>query len=203
MAGGEISSYERIRSFFKPDDYYVFCDSGLYHREKLGVKPDLIVGDFDSHSMDDSSIETIVLPEEKDDTDSVSGVKAALNRGIKNFLLLGMTGRRMDHTLCNIYILDYITNRGGKALLVDDWSEMEVVGKERVVVDESYAYFSLIAWKGRCEGVNILNAAYPLLDGVIEPEYQYGVSNEPRKGGSSVWVEKGSLLLIKDWQKEK
>ena len=41
IAGGEINSYERIRSFFMPGDYYIFCDSGLVHKEKLLVEPDL------------------------------------------------------------------------------------------------------------------------------------------------------------------
>ena len=37
IAGGEIISYERIRSFFKPGDYYIFCDSGLVHKDKLQI----------------------------------------------------------------------------------------------------------------------------------------------------------------------
>ena len=203
IAGGEIISYERVRSFLKPEDYYIFCDSGLFHKEGLNVEPDLIIGDFDSHEKVDTGSEIITLPEMKDDTDSLSGVKLALKRGFKYFLLLGMTGRRMDHTLCNLYLLSYIKSHHGKALIVDDWSEMEVVEKEEVFISDSYAYFSLIAWKGKCEGVNIENALYPLSSAVIEPEYQYGISNEPLKGGSRVWVEKGSLLLIKDWRKEK
>ena len=203
IAGGEIISYERVRSFLKPEDYYIFCDSGLFHKEGLNVEPDLIIGDFDSHEKVDTGSEIITLPEMKDDTDSLSGVKLALKRGFKDFLLLGMTGRRTDHTLCNLYLLSYIKSHHGKALIVDDWSEMEVVEKEEVFISDSYAYFSLIAWKGKCEGVNIENALYPLSSAVIEPEYQYGISNEPLKGGSRVWVEKGSLLLIKDWRKEK
>ena len=203
IAGGEIISYERVRSFLKPEDYYIFCDSGLFHKEGLNVEPDLIIGDFDSHEKVDTGSEIITLPEMKDDPDSLSGVKLALKRGFKDFLLLGMTGRRMDHTLCNLYLLSYIKSHHGKALIVDDWSEMEVVEKEEVFISDSYAYFSLIAWKGKCEGVNIENALYPLSSAVIEPEYQYGISNEPLKGGSRVWVEKGSLLLIKDWRKEK
>ncbi|MGN0831967.1 MAG: thiamine diphosphokinase [Candidatus Ornithospirochaeta sp.] len=203
IAGGEIISYERVRSFLKPEDYYIFCDSGLFHKEGLNVEPDLIIGDFDSHEKVDTGSEIITLPEMKDDTDSLSGVKLALKRGFKDFLLLGMTGRRMDHTLCNLYLLSYIKSHHGKALIVDDWSEMEVVEKEEVFISDTYAYFSLFAWKGKCDGVNIENALYPLSSAVIEPEYQYGISNEPLKGGSRVWVEKGSLLLIKDWRKEK
>ena len=203
IAGGEIISYERVRSFLKPEDYYIFCDSGLFHKEGLNVEPDLIIGDFDSHEKVDTGSEIITLPEMKDDTDSLSGVKLALKRGFKDFLLLGMTGRRMDHTFCNLYLLAFIKSHNGRALIVDDWSEMEVVEKEKVFISDSYAYFSLIAWKGKCEGVNIENALYPLSSAVIEPEYQYGISNEPLKGGSRVWVEKGSLLLIKDWRKEK
>ena len=203
IAGGEIISYERVRSFLKPEDYYIFCDSGLFHKEGLNVEPDLIIGDFDSHEKVDTGSEIITLPEMKDDTDFLSGVKLALKRGFKDFLLLGMTGRRMDHTLCNLYLLSCIKSHHGRALIVDDWSEMEVVEKEEVFISDSYAYFSLIAWKGKCEGVNIENALYPLSSAVIEPEYQYGISNEPLKGGSRVWVEKGSLLLIKDWRKEK
>ena len=48
IGNAPIEKYELIRSHFKDDDYFVFCDGGLKHKEKLGVIPDFIVGDFDS-----------------------------------------------------------------------------------------------------------------------------------------------------------
>ena len=202
IGGGEISSYSLIKSYLKSDDYFIFCDSGLYHKEKLGVRIDKVIGDFDSHPVP-QGIESVILPSVKDDTDSLSGVKMAFELGFIDFLLLGMTGRRMDHTLANIYLLDFIEKKGGKGVIVDDWCQMEIVGSEKKAIPDTFPYFSLIAWKGRAEGINILNAAYPLQNAVIDSSYQYGISNEPKKGGSIVWVEKGSLLLIKDFKKEK
>ena len=49
--------------------------------------------------------ETIVLPCEKDDTDTVFAVKEALKRGFQDFLLIGVIGGRLDHTLGNVSLL--------------------------------------------------------------------------------------------------
>ena len=76
VGGGEIGNYSRARSFLKEGDYLVYCDSGLRHEEKLG-KADLIVGDFDSFFLGWRACEVIVLPEKKDDTDTIFGVKEA------------------------------------------------------------------------------------------------------------------------------
>ena len=75
VGGADIGNYDRIRERLRPEDYVVFCDSGLKHLEALGVRPGLIVGDFDSHENPHMDVETIVLPCEKDDTDTVYAVK--------------------------------------------------------------------------------------------------------------------------------
>jgi len=48
IGGADIKEYDRIRSYLSEDDFCIYCDSGLKHRKKLGIDPDLIVGDFDS-----------------------------------------------------------------------------------------------------------------------------------------------------------
>ena len=48
VSAAEIKNYEKISSYLQPDDYFVVCDGGLNHCKPLGIKPDLIVGDFDS-----------------------------------------------------------------------------------------------------------------------------------------------------------
>ena len=80
VGGADIGSYEYVRSLLSEEDFFVFCDSGLKHMDRLGVRPSLIVGDFDSHENPHLEAETIVLPREKDDTDTVYGVKEALRR---------------------------------------------------------------------------------------------------------------------------
>ena len=198
IGGADIGRYDRIRSYLRADDFYICCDSGLKHREGLGIVPDLIVGDFDSYENPRLNIETIVLPCEKDDTDTVFAAKEAVKRGFDSFLLIGAAGARLDHTLGNVSILLKLHALGREALLVDDYSEMEIVSKNPVYIDDSYPFFSLLNITGRARGITVKNAKYPLQGAEIDCTYQYGISNEVLPGDRAVVsVEEGELLLIK------
>ena len=201
VGGADISNYDRIIAHIKSDDFVIFCDSGLKHMEKLAVKPSLIVGDFDSHENPHLDVETIVLPCEKDDTDTVFAVKEAIKRGYKEFLLIGVIGARLDHTLGNVYILELLDELGLNGRIIDDYSEMELVSQEPAYIEDSYAYFSLINITGIAKGITIENAKYPLENGEIKCGYQYGVSNEVLPGKrTKISVNEGKLLLIKDYK---
>lgn len=198
IGGADIGCYERIRSHLRENDFIVCCDSGLRHREGLGAAPDLIVGDFDSHENPHANIETIVLPCEKDDTDTVYAVKEALRRGFVDFLLIGVIGGRLDHTIGNLSILLMLDSMGLQAVAVDDFSELQIVSDKPVQIDNRFAYFSLLNISGTASGVNITEAKYPLKDADISCEYQYGISNEVLPGKTAaVSVKTGRLLLIK------
>ena len=198
VGGAPIGDYPYIRSMLQESDYYVFCDSGLAHMESLGVNPDLIVGDFDSIENPHMDAETIVLPCEKDDTDTYFAAKEGLKRGYREFLLIGVIGARLDHSLGNVSILLYLASQNAKGVILDDYSQMEVVMNESVRIEYSWSYFSLLCLDGTAEGITVENAKYPLNDGVITSSYAYGVSNEVLPGKTAtVQVRKGSLLLIK------
>ena len=199
IGGADIGNYDFIRERISTDDYFIFCDSGLKHQEKLGVTPNLIIGDFDSYEKPQVEIETIVLPCEKDDTDTVFAVKEAVNRGFDDFLLIGAVGGRLDHTLCNVSILLKLYSIGKTAVIIDDYSDMQIVGRKTAFVDDSYAFFSLVNITGNAKGITVRNAKYPLKNAEITCDYQYGVSNEPLKGKiAEITVKDGELLLIKD-----
>ena len=200
VGGADINNYEFIRQTLCADDYVIFCDSGLKHLEQLQVKPNLIVGDFDSHENPHLAVETIVLPCEKDDTDTVYAVKEAVKRGFDDFLLVGVVGARLDHTLGNVSILLYLDSLGKKGCILDDYSEMEIVSSESASIDSAYSYFSLLNITGCAQGITITGAKYPLSSGEITCEYQYGISNEVLPGQTAqVSVAHGRLLLIKVW----
>ena len=198
IGGAQIINYDKIKEHLNKDDFNIFCDSGLRHEEELKLKPDLIVGDFDSYKNPDTDIETIVLPCEKDDTDTVYAVKEALKRGFDEFLLIGVVGARLDHTLGNVSILLMLDSAGKKAKIVDDYSEMEIVSDKPVFIDDSFLYFSLLNISGLSRGIDIENAKYTLKNAEITCEYQYGISNEVVPGKlAKVSLKEGRLLLIK------
>lgn len=198
IGGADIKDYAYINRYLKVDDFCVFCDSGLRHLNKLSVKPSLIVGDFDSHCDPKMDVETIVLPCEKDDTDTVFAIKEGIKRDFESFVLIGVVGGRFDHTFCNVSSLLMLDALQKKAVLIDDYSEMEIVSKEPVFIDDSYKFFSLLNISGTAKGVYIENAKYNLDNAEITSEYQYGVSNEvlPNKR-AKVYLKEGKLLLIK------
>ena len=198
VGGADINDYAAVRDRLRQDDFFVFCDSGLKHLSALGVRPGLIVGDFDSHDNPHLDVETIVLPRVKDDTDTVFAVKEALKRGYTDFLLLGAAGARLDHTLGNVSILLYLDSLGKRGMLVDDYSEMEIVSSRPARIDGSFAFFSLLNITGTASGITIRGAKYPLDGAEITCEYQYGISNEVLPGQTAeVSVKNGKLLLIK------
>ena len=203
VGGAGINEYDRVCAALRPDDVFVFCDCGLKHMDALGVKPDLIVGDFDSHVNPQLDVETIVLPRAKDDTDTVFAAKEMMKRGFEDFLLIGVIGARLDHTLANVSILLMLDTAGKQAKAIDDFSEMEIVSAAcgrlgRAVIDDSYPYFSLLNISGQAEGITIRNAKFPLEDGRIDCDYQYAVSNEVLPGQTAeVTITKGRVLLIK------
>lgn len=198
VGGADINNYGFIREKLCADDYVVFCDSGLKHLQHLHAKPSLIVGDFDSHDNPLLDTETIVLPREKDDTDTVYAVKEAIKRGFDEFLLIGVAGARLDHTLGNVSILLYLDSLGKKGCIIDDYSEMEIVSERPVSICDKYSFFSLLNITGCAKGITINGAKYPLADAEISCEYQYGISNEVLPGEKAVVsVKCGKLLLIK------
>lgn len=199
VGGASIPNYSKVMKYLSPDDYYIFCDGGLYHLEKMGVDPDLIVGDFDSFVGEvPKDVEVIRLPCEKDDTDSFFAAKEGLRRGFKEFVLIGVLGDRIDHTLGNVSMMYMLKENNASGIMIDNFSEIELIGSEPTYVDSKFSYFSIINLDGTARGITVENARYPLDNAEISWSYQYGVSNktindEPAK----ITLKEGTALLIK------
>lgn len=72
---------ELFKSELSDDDFVICADGGYIYAQRFGIKPQLIVGDFDSSTMPDTDVPTIALPTEKDDTDTIYAIKQGISRG--------------------------------------------------------------------------------------------------------------------------
>ncbi|MCR4632366.1 MAG: thiamine diphosphokinase [Treponema sp.] len=202
VSAGQIENFRLVQNQLLEDDFFIFCDGGLSYASALGVVPDIVVGDFDSCDEKllaeyEGKSQIIKLPRVKDDTDTFYAVKYALKLGFDSFLLLGSMGARFDHALGNVSILLFLFKHGKNAILIDDYSKMQIVGEKSVFIPNDCAYFSLITIAGDVSGVTIKNAKYLLQDASLSCDFQLGISNEVLPGKTAeVSVKDGNILLV-------
>ena len=114
-----------MRRYLVPNAFVVACDAGYRNAERLGVRPDLIVGDFDSAPRPQTTDETIVLPHVKDDTDTHYAARYLLEQGYTRITMLGaLGGARLEHSLANIATGLFLAQNGVEVLLADARSEL-------------------------------------------------------------------------------
>ena len=103
VAAAELAP-ERLRP--EPGDMLIAADAGLLHLERLGLAPDLALGDFESLGYVPEAPQVEVCPVRKDDTDTMAALRRALELGYRRALIFGgLGGRRFDHSLANVQAL--------------------------------------------------------------------------------------------------
>lgn len=189
-------------------DLLIAVDGGLEHCGRLGLEPDLVLGDFDSvegdqlariAEWDEKSPERVIrLKPEKDDTDTLAAIRLALRRGYRDFQLYGaMGGRRLEHTIANIQCLLFLKHHDAVGYLVDKGRMCFVMEDEEVRFPVSMeGYLSLFCLKEKALGVNIRGMKYELDNARITNDFPIGVSNEFTGQEAVVSVRQGQLLGI-------
>ena len=110
------AGFEALVQPLDSNDLIIAADGGLRHTEKLGITPDVILGDFDSLGHIPAGAN--VFPVEKDDTDAMLAVRRGLQLGYRDFLLYGsLDGPRLDHTVANFQTLQFLCDHGAFGIL--------------------------------------------------------------------------------------
>lgn len=119
VAGGDFSP--ELLPPRGADDLLIAADSGLGHLRALGLTPDLCVGDWDSlGAPPQETVDCVTLPVAKDDTDLVAAARIALERGCREFVLLGaLGGRRFSHSFAAVQTLHWLAEQDAVARVLD------------------------------------------------------------------------------------
>lgn len=171
-----------MAAYVQPGDFIVACDAGYRNAAKLGVRPDLIVGDFDSAPQPETDRETIVLPHVKDDTDTQFAARWLVEHGYEEVTLLGaLGGSRIEHMFANVSTGLFLAMHSIKTILADARSEMHYLlpGKELILERKDWMYLSVFSLGAPMTGVTLQGVYYPLENATLsELDYPLGTSNE-------------------------
>lgn len=187
-----------ISRLLRDDDHIVCADGGYKYAEMLGIKPQLIVGDFDSSEKPkDIACDIISLPVRKDDTDMLYAVKECIRRGCDEFVICGATGGRLDHTYANFCVLKYLAERNIPACIADGSAEIRVLcGGEFDVEGRNGCGFGIFPFGcGECT-VSLSGFEYNLDCGTLTADFPLGVSNTVRSDKAVVTVHGGSAIIM-------
>ena len=163
FCGGEIVDYYRVRASIRQGDMLICADSGYRHAKIMGLRPDIVLGDFDSYEKAVVDCDHVLTyPAKKDYTDSEIAARYALEHGCDDILLLGATGGRLDHTLGNIYLLKLIMEHGAAGELYDGVTAVWLA-KGTISVSGSVGDILSVIPFGEAADLTTKGLAYPLI----------------------------------------
>lgn len=179
----------------RENDFILCADAGYELARSAGIRPDAVIGDFDS--MDAPEDETIIRhPVIKDDTDTILCIRHALEMGIRDFLIVGGIGGRLDHTIANLQTLGFLAEQGAQAELCDGKQRAWAVKNGSIRIPRTSGKLSVFALGGECEGVFIRGAKYELENARLSPDFPLGMGNDFVADHAEIGVKEGTLLVI-------
>lgn len=207
ISGGNIET-DFALSFIKniEPDYVIGVDRGMKFCYEQQVRPDFIVGDFDSlpYSILEWYKENGDIPIReynpvKDATDTMIALQTALQKESTEIWILGGTGTRIDHVLCNIHILKNAWLAGVPAYLVDSHNRISLPVEKHFTVRKAEQYGKYVSFFPLGEEVQRLTLKgfkYPLEGYCLRNLEGLGVSNEISEDVAEVSWENGILVMI-------
>ena len=186
-------------------EFIIGVDKGLEFLYEHDIKPDYIVGDFDSVSRElvDYYREELNVPIRefnpvKDASDTEIALRLCLGLNRKSILILGGTGNRIDHLWANVQCLQIALQAGVDARIVDSHNQIRLLDSD-ITLKKSEAfgpYFSLFPLEMPVDELSIRGAKYPLQNHFLKPSDSLCVSNEFAEDEVTISFVYGKVILM-------
>lgn len=122
VCNGQFPTHEVPLDILRQAKTIICCDGAIQKLSAVGVKPTVIVGDFDSlpKSLMEKYSDIIFHNPDQETNDLTKSMQWAKQHGFTDVCILGATGLREDHTLGNISLLADYEQQGFSVKMVTD-----------------------------------------------------------------------------------
>lgn len=203
VSGGVIDNPQFYKTILE-QSYIICADGGIHLLRKLGIKPNMFIGDFDSCNFDEIE-KTGFLKEcedikkfkiEKDATDTHIAVDIAIEKGFKKVTVIGALGGRVDHSLANIMLLKYMLEKGVCAKIVNEKNTVFLTRSGVTLPPQGRRKLSLIPLTESVSNLTLKGLKYPVSGFTLKMGDSRGISNEFTELDAEITFDKGLLLII-------
>lgn len=178
----------------------VAVDGGYASLERVGIKPDFALGDFDSLGYVPDGVAVERHPTMKDDSDTALALDWARLKGYRRVAVYGALGGRIDHTLATCQALVGASKRAMQAVAVGEGSVMVPLSSRGFNVLELPAFergvLSVFSMGDCARGVTESGLKYEVEDIDLSNDVTLGLSNEFVGKPARIRVGSGELMVI-------
>ena len=174
----------------------------MVHADKLGIRVDYILGDYDSVNerlLDTykKDTQTVTYPPEKNYTDTHLAVITALKHHPAAIDILGATGTRYDHALTNIFIMKQALEAGTECCIYDKYNKIYLLNGNKTIkkADQYGKYISFVPMTEEVV-LTLKGLKYPLNGYILRQGLSICQSNEIKEETAEILIEKGIVAAI-------
>jgi thiamine pyrophosphokinase len=183
-----------------PTDYVIAVDGGADLLRTLRLKPDVIIGDMDSISLESrqifADIKHIPYPKEKDFTDTELAITYAIDQRCTEIHIIGFLGNRLDHMMANFFFFMTLIEKNIDLLIIEGNQRLSFINKVSTIHGSKGDLLSLIPFGHTCEGISTEGLQYPLTDEILPVGSTRGVSNVFLLPDVTIGIKQGTLLAV-------
>ena len=186
-------------------EFIIGVDRGLVFLYEHGIKPDYIVGDFDSapneivtYYREETKVPIREFNPVKDASDTEIALRLCLGMKRQEIWILGGTGNRIAHLWANIQCLQIALDAGADARILDSHNQIRLLDKGITLKrEEAFGkYFSLFPMELPVDALSITGAKYPLKNHFLRPDDSLCVSNEFAEDEVTISFSFGKVILM-------
>lgn len=186
-------------------EFVIGVDRGLVFLYDHNIRPDYIVGDFDSvprklidYYREEADVPIREFNPVKDASDTEIALRLCLGMNRKEIWILGATGSRIDHLWANVQCLQIALEAGADARIVDSHNQIRLLDKGITLKrEETFGkYFSLFPMELPVDALSITGAKYPLKNHFLKPNDSLCVSNEFAADEVKISFMFGKVILM-------
>ena len=199
LADGELPDKRELYEVMRSAIFFVCCDGAINDLcLETDIKPHVIVGDCDSiyEHYKEKFANRIYHIADQETNDLTKAVHFCVEKGYKDIVILGATGKREDHTLGNISLLaEYINIEGINICMATDYGIFTAIKKTTIF--ESYKTQQVSVFDVGRTPTTFHGPKYPVENRILDNWWQ-GTLNEAL--ADSFTIETcGKMIVFRAW----